>query len=276
MKTCPRCGNVLEDDAAFCDKCGTRLEEQNNTQQQFYSGYNQQQYQPYEPPKKKNVGLMIGIIAAFLILLAAIGILAVKFYKMQNKEESSNSSQTSVVSANSSETPVESVNSKENKTYTKGSVSGGIYTNEWANIRVNTVRTGWSNGSAEDYASYEGNGTECGLILSEEEKGSQLAICFEKLTGVNKVIKEDQYLDIITDNLLEQYESMDFSCTVDEYYDTTLDGVKYRSARITFEGGILVQEFHVRNYDGYIIFIGVTATSATDALNIANMIEAVE
>lgn len=90
MKICPNCNNQLEDNAAFCDKCGAKLvvqqaysQPQSNYAGQPYQNYNPNQQangyqapmQTNQPPKKKT-GMIIGIVAACLIVLAIIGALA--------------------------------------------------------------------------------------------------------------------------------------------------------------------------------------------------------
>ncbi len=112
MIICPICNAQLEDTANFCHVCGTQFivdepdtAAQQNNQQQAYPQQNyapntyaqqgypqqpqpqqnfQQGYQqpaPAQPKKKK--GVVIGIVAAVLVVLAAIGVFAEKLFQSQ-------------------------------------------------------------------------------------------------------------------------------------------------------------------------------------------------
>ena len=302
MKICPNCRNIVEDNANFCDKCGTRFTVQNNVQanysqqpnnqanymqqQQYNYGVNQPQYQPTTPqnqPTKKNTGMIIGIIAAVLIVLAIIGSVAQKAFQDQGYGQSGGSDNSpsyyydggdSYDDDNSSTT--DNSVSSATKTYDKGTVVDGWYINEWANMRFDTSGS-WIDGSAEEYGSYEGDpNTECGVILNDVTNGKQLVICFEKLNGLNVYITEEAYLDIITSSLKQQYADANLTCAVDDYYDTTIAGETFKTAKFTFDGSTMVQAFHVRNYDGYIIFVAVMALDDFDASGITNNIRTVD
>ena len=92
MKTCPNCNNQLEDSAVFCDRCGSKLTvQQPNYQQPNYTSqqpnYSYQQPSTYQsamqnnPPKKKKTGMIIGIVAGCLVVLAIIGSVAEKAFQ---------------------------------------------------------------------------------------------------------------------------------------------------------------------------------------------------
>lgn len=329
MKICPNCGNTVEDSAIFCDKCGTRLLTQNNaqgnyaqypnnqsnyTQQQQYNyGMDQPQYQPATPqiqPKKKNTGLIIGIIAAVLVVLAIIGIVAEKVFQAQgygepsgnnrtpsytygdsnsSDDDSSSTTDTSGNDDTSSYTYSDSNSFDEGnnsttdnnvlndvKTYNKGSVVDGWYVNEWANIRFDTSGS-WTDGSAEEYGVYEGDpNIEFGIILNDVINGKQLTISYEKLIGADVFITEEEYLDNFTSALKELYAEANLPYTIADYYDTTIAGEIFKTAKFTFDGSAMVQAFHVRYYDGYMIFMGVTAPDNFDASSIVNNIRTVD
>ena len=300
MKVCPNCSNTVEDSAVFCDKCGTRFAVQNNnpvnyTQQptnqpnyvqqpQYNNGAVQPQYQnvtPQTPPKKKNTGMIIGIVAAVLVVLAIIGSIAQKAFQDQGYGDGGGNNSTpsynfGVGDSSEDDDDLTSNNDVSDvKTYNMGSVEDGWYVNDWANMRFDT--NGWTDGSADEYASYDGDpNTECGVILNDATNGKQLVICFEKLNGPSASVTESAYLDIITEGLEQQYADANLSCTVNDYFDTTIAGETFKTARITFEGSPLIQEFHVRKYDGYIVFVAVTAQSGFDASSTANNIRTIE
>ena len=301
MKVCPNCNNTVEDSAIFCDKCGTRFVVQNNNpvnypqqpvnqpnyvQQPQYSNYgaNQQQFQnaPQTPPKKKNTGMIIGIVAAVLIVLAIIGSIAQKAFQDQGYGDGGNDYTpsynfgTNDSSTNDSTNSTTDNNASDVKSYNKGSMKDGWYVNEWANMKFD-ANSNWTDGSADEYASYEGDpNTECGVILNDTANGKQLVICFEKLNGPSASVTEAAYLDIITDGLKQQYTDANLTCNIADYLDTTIAGETFKTAKITFEEGPLVQEFHVRKYDSYMIFVAVTAQSSFDASSTANNIRTIK
>lgn len=65
-KICPNCGNQLSDDAQFCVKCGSKIE----TQQQMNQEVNN--FQQSNPAGGSNSNKMIGIIAAGAVVVVAI------------------------------------------------------------------------------------------------------------------------------------------------------------------------------------------------------------
>lgn len=303
MKICPNCRNTVEDSAIFCDKCGARFTAQNNaqinysqqpnsqfnyTQQPNNYGANQPQYQQpimvqQTQPKKKNTGMIIGIVAAVLIILAIIGSVAQKAFQDQGYGNDGGNDYTPSYNfgANDSSSNDDTNSATDNdistaETYNKGSIVDGWYVNEWANMRFDTNGS-WTDGSAEEYESYEGDqNTECGIILNDSDSGKQLVICFEKLNGPSVSITEEGYLDIITSSLKQQYADANITCTVDDYFDTTIAGERFKTAKFTFDGSTMIQAFHVRKYDGYIIFVAVMAQDNFDASSIANNIRTVD
>lgn len=301
MKVCPNCNNTVEDSAIFCDKCGTRFAVQSNaqvnyaqqpnnqvnyTQQQYNYAANQPQYQqPIQQPtqpKKKNTGMIIGIVAAVLIVLAIIGSIAQKAFQDQGYGDGGNDYTpsynfgTNDSSSNDDTSSTTDNNVSDVKAYNKGSMVDGWYVNEWANMKFD-ANSNWTDGSADEYGSYEGDpNTECGVILNDTANGKQLVICFEKLNGPSASVTEAAYLDIITDGLKQQYSDANLTCNIADYFDTTIAGETFKTAKITFEEGPLVQEFHVRKYDSYMIFVAVTAQSSFDASSTANNIRTIK
>lgn len=302
MKVCYNCNNTLEDSAQFCDKCGARLVDQNptptghyqqpvnNTPNGYYqqpvnnANYTQQAYQPVSPkqPKKKNTGLIVGIVAAALVVLAIIGSSAEKAFQEQGYGSSNVDDTPSYTFADiiAPSINTEATESQEDTTdavsYTTGTFADGVYINEWANLRYDAGSI-WTDGCADEYASYEGDpNTECGVILNDSTNGRQFVICFEKLTGVNVLIDEDTYLDAATSGLKDQYASMSLTCEMSDYYDTTIAGEKYRTVRMSFEETTMVQDFHVRKLDGYIVFIAATAQNDSDAVAAVNNVRTVD
>ena len=75
MKICPKCGNNVEDKAVLCDKCGNCFEAESNTQFDSQNGDNKADC-GRNKPKKKNTVMIVGIVAAVLIVSAIIGSIA--------------------------------------------------------------------------------------------------------------------------------------------------------------------------------------------------------
>ncbi len=107
MKICPKCNKQFNDNDAFCDVCGTNLSaQQNNYQQQpnyanqSQPNYNPQQVNAYQPtmpnnpPKKKKTGMIIGIVAAVLIVLAIIGAVAEDAFQKEGYGSGTNGNDT--------------------------------------------------------------------------------------------------------------------------------------------------------------------------------------
>lgn len=274
MKVCPNCNNTVEDNVSVCNRCGTFLAAQNapgNNPQ-----YNQTQYQPapQTPPKKKNTGKIIGIVAVVLIVLAIIGSVAQKAFQDQGYGDSGNNNDTPAFNADSDNTTTNN-NFSDVKTYTKGAVVDNWYVNEWAGIRFDT--TGWTIGTAEEYAAYESDpNTECGIILNDDANNKQFDISFEKLSGTNALLSETDYLDILTKKIQQGYAAENISCIVSEYSDKTIAGETYKTVRVSLNDGIVIQDYNVRKLDGYIIFFCVTVQDGFDASSIINNIKTVD
>lgn len=283
---CYKCGTKLEDGATACYTCGAP-QKGNNTvvdanmeektygvfsgnipqpqppQQPQYQPQYQAQYQPqYQPqpvtpPKKKKTGLIIALIAASLVVMAIIGMLVEKLFQEQgygtdNGDDYYGFGDIGGVSGNHNTTG-------DIVEYTKGTLENGRYTNNWANLRVD-ITGDWTNGSSEEYAAYEVDSrTECGVIINDTTKGKNLTIGFEQLIGVDALMSEDEYLDVLAANLVAEYAALNLTCHIGAYSTTTIAGEQYRTMRATFDGQTLVQEFHVRKLDGYIIFVIATA-----------------
>lgn len=296
MKYCIKCGNALVDDACFCDKCGARMPERINPQatpaqqpapQANYSQPVQSSAQAPQQPrpaaqnprrkpkkKKKNTGAIIAVIAVVAILLASIGSCSEKKFQEQGYGQDDSFEYTPYDGGDSYEDSDDSF--LDTIIYTKGAVENGSYINKWANMRFD-IGNEWTEGTYDQYAAFEGDGkTECGLLLSDEVGGKQLTIGFEKLDGVNLLISEDEYLDVVVDGMKNQFTGTGLTCIVSDYYDYPVANKTFRSVKISFEGVGMVQQIHVCNYDGYMIFVMAMAQSEYDAISTVNDIVTAE
>ncbi len=308
MKICPNCSNTVEDSAVFCDKCGTRFAVQNNTlanyaqqpsnqpnyvqQPQYNYGTNQPQYQntaPQTPIKKKNTGVIIGIIAAVVILLAIIGSVAEKAFQNQGYGDGDENDYTPPYSFGTSDSSSDAEtdiaidnNVFDVDAYTKGSIVDGWYVNEWANMRFDT--NGWINGTEElNEASENDSNTEWGIMLYDEESLKQISIVFEKLHNLDDRLSESDYLseqlDVATSYFEQLYQSVDLDFDFSDYYDKTIAGEKFKAVKIGFisiDGLSLVEEVCIREHDGYLICVSILAQNSFDANAIANNIRTIK
>lgn len=251
MKVCPNCNNPVDDSVSVCNNCGNHLA-------------------PQQPPKKKNTGKIIGIVAVVLVVLALIGSVAQKTFQEQGYGDSGDNNDTPAFNVDSEDDN----NISDVKTYTKGAVVDNWYVNEWADIRFDT--TGWTTGTAEQYAAFESDpNTECGIILIDGNN-NVLSISFEKLTGANALISETGYLDVITEGLQKEYAASNISSTVSDYSDKTIAGETYKSVRVSLNDGLVIQDCFVLELDGYMICISVTVQDGFDASSIINNIRTAE
>jgi len=80
MKYCKNCGTQMEDDSAFCASCGTPVTQTPQVQppQEPQAYAPQQSFAPQPPKKRPKTGLIIGIIAA-VVVIAAAAVCAVLF-----------------------------------------------------------------------------------------------------------------------------------------------------------------------------------------------------
>lgn len=298
-KQCKICGAIVPDNAKFCQKCGGNefvttvaddeqtglLNENSNpyqsaqpqsqvptyTQTQYNqsNGFNSQQtwQQPQVPlnqPKKKKTGMIIGIVAAGLIVLAGIGLVAEKVLQEQgygNDDDDYNGgynfSLDDDYSNDSDDTSSESINNIE---YTKGTFDGVTYVNEWADIKL-SLPEGFSNADSATYSAAESSNTECGAYFMADDTMSLIYICYEKLPSF-PVYDEEDYLDSAM-NSLKNISGVTYE--VDDVYSTTnIAGYAYATAECNFNNGYgdFVQSVYVRKIDGYMVFISAISNSA--------------
>lgn len=283
MKVCPNCNNTVEDGAIFCDKCGTRFAVQNNNpvnypqqpvnqpnyvQQPQYSNYgaNQQQFQnaPQTPPKKKNTGMIIGIVAAVLIVLAIIGSVAQKAFQEQGYGDNNDTGNNGDYSLNIDDDNNSSENSNSYQDpvkveYTKGDFDGSVYTNEWADIKF-ALPDGFSNADAATYSAAESSTSECGAYFISDDTMSLIYICYEKLPSYPDY-DEEEYLDILMESL-ESINEVDYT-TPKTYFTANIGGYAYAKAECKFSNdyGDFSNTIYVRKLDNYIILISAAGVN---------------
>lgn len=291
MKKCQFCGANAPNEANFCPICGGSDFLVQNAQTQSDAScdnssqpiYNQNQnnqpntvnqtWQPPTPqsqPKKKKTGLIIGIVAAALIVLAGIGIVAEKAFQNQGYGDNDTDYQEDY-SFNIGDTDNSSDESSSNdetaKTaYTKGTFDGSVYTNEWADIKF-ALPNGFSNADADTYSSAENSTTECGAYFRADDTMSLIYIIYEKLPTF-PVYDEEAYLDSAMKSL-KSLTNITYH-TPDTYSDAEIGGYSYVKAECELNNGYgdFTNTIYVRKLDNYIVLvsaIGINAES-NDAL----------
>lgn len=265
-KQCKTCGSNVPAEARFCQACGGAEFITNNvpTNQPVYNQnqYNQQPpvnqtWQPPAPqnkPKKKKTGLIIGIVAA-LIVLAVIGVIAEK--TLQNQGYGDNIGNNGDYGYNIGESNGNTDNSfgenEEKLYYSKGNFDGSVYENKWADIKF-TLPAGFSDADSSTYMAAENSNTECGMYFMADDTMGLIYICYEKLPTF-PVYDEEEYLDSAMKSL-ENISGVTYK-TPDTYSTATIGGYAYAKAECEFNNGNgdFANTFYVRKLDNYMIVI---------------------
>lgn len=240
MIICPNCHTQLEDNAAFCHMCGAQLAQQNYAPQQ---GYPQQPYTPNpyysQPapvqPKKKNKGLVIGIVAGVLVVLAAIGSIAQTTFQKMGYDDGSEDVRGEVISGDNAADPTESL-----PEFSMGKAENGIYKNDFLGLTC-TVPAGWefytdeqiremNNFTAdfydEEFAEQIQNATIIyDMLASNAADGSSINVNLEKLNPAQMLILDvKKSLEAQIDTIKSTYENMGYTNTQVQYQKVTVDG----------------------------------------------------
>lgn len=295
-KQCRACGSNVSSDAKFCQTCGGSDFLVSNSQQQNgmnynvnpnQSNYNQNQYNqqppvnqtwqppvPQNQPKKKKTGLIIGIVAAVLILLAGIGALAEKVFQNQGYGNSDVGDYDGygfdIGDYDNSSRDNNFYDEPAKVSYTKGTFDGSVYVNEWADIQF-ALPAGFSNADAATYNAAENSTTDCGAYFVADDTMSIIFISFEKLPtfpGYN----EEEYLDVALKSL-ESISGITYK-TPNTYSTATIGGYAYAKAECEFNNGYgdFSNTIYVRKLDNYMILISAMGISpAANAALVSNI-----
>ena len=286
MKRCNKCGTMVEMQDKFCNSCGgsdfiaINQPSQQNTdynanqpvhnQNQVQSQYQvQPQYQyvqqPPMPPKQSKKGVIIGFVAAGLIVLAGIGFFAEKYFQSQGYGDGSSSENKPKVTISNPE--------KSDVEYTKGEFDGSVYVNEWADIKME-LPDDFSNADSSLYASTENSVTECGAYFIADDTMSLMYIAYEKLPTSSYT--EKLYLDAV---LLQLKNVTEVEYTVPDTYTTAnIGGYTYVVAECPVKNdyGNFVNTIYVRKLDDYIICISAVGVSADSNADLVGKITTVK
>lgn len=283
-KQCKSCGSNVPADAKFCQVCGGSDFITNNvaTNQPVYNQnqYNQQPpinqtWQPPVPqnqPKKKKTGLIIGIVAAVLIVLAIIGMVAEKAFQEQGYGDNTgnNGDYNFNIGESSGTTNNDSEEIPEKLYYSEGTFDGSVYENKWADIKF-ALPEGFSDADAATYAAAENSNTECGMYFMADDTMGLIYICYEKLPTF-PVYDEEKYLDTAMKSL-QNISGVTYKIP-DTYSTASIGGHAYAKAECEFNNGNgdFVNTFYARKLENYMIVISVIGVNSgyNDAL-VANI-----
>ena len=283
-KQCKACGSNVPADARFCQACGG-AEFITNDIPTNQPAYNQSQYNhqppvnqtwqppvPQNQPKKKKTGLIIGIVAAVLIVLAVIGMVAEKAFQDQGYGDNTgnNGDYSYNIGGTNGNTDNSSSENEQKLYYSKGNFDGSIYENKWADIKF-ALPEGFSDADTATYMAAENSNTECGMYFMADDTMGLIYICYEKLPTF-PVYDEEEYLDSAMKSL-ENVSGVTYKIP-DTYSTATIGGYAYAKAECEFNNGNgdFANTFYVRKLDNYMIVISAIGVNSgyNDAL-VANI-----
>lgn len=288
-KQCKACGATVPGDANFCQTCGSSdfiiddyektavLNENENLFQNTMSATNPNQNiqhntrQQSEQPKKKNKGLIIGIVATVVLVLAFIGNMMEKVFQEQGYGQGDDTITGNDIIVDYDDSYVDIAETEDEQengiNYTKGEFDGTTYINEWADIKF-TLPSDFIDGDVSLYEASENDTTDCGAYYMSEDTLSLISIVYEELPTLISY-DEESYLDVAMSQMKGQLESFSYEFSSD-YSTENIAGNTYVSADGSFNNGYgdFVHSFYVRKLDNYMIGISVMGVSieANDAL----------
>lgn len=296
MKICPKCNNQLEDSAAFCDKCGANLTVQqapqptyNQTQttysvQQPYANYGtNQQPNIYQPPvapvapNKKGLKwwqILLIVVAALIAVFIIIGVLGSGDNADDTTPTYTPSYSNSTSQTNSDTDDTSSSIGFDEAFYNKGHVEDGKYINKWANLQLD-FPDDWIIEENQDPSEVV-EGVDVGVFAGDTVTNENISIRFEKLSGFNKSITEERYLEVSKEEIKDSYASMNLTPEFSDIYDRTVAEKNYKALSITVDGMELVQKVFVRKKDDYMIIVIISAADSFTADSVGNWLTTVE
>ena len=224
----------------------------------FASG--QPGYTPTQPVKKKHTGLIIAIVLGVLfILLSILVFVGARIVRKQLADFDPNDYINGIINE-FEEDWEEGVSGP----YSKGTLTGNVYVNEWAGLRF-PMPAGFTNGSAEEYADYSDDYVDAAFVTAESDVGGFILL-LEDMDGSADDLTEKEYLDLITDEWLDE-ELISYGYYLTDPASMTIADKPFLSRTMQTDGaGSIVQKVACRIYDDHVIcFICWGADSTLDA-----------
>ena len=221
----------------------------------------QPNYAPAVPiKKKKNVGMIIGIVLGVLFIL--FGILVFIGARVAKTELEKLDPETYIDEIFSELENELSENTAPTVSYTRGELVGDVYTNEWAGIRF-TLPEGFINGSEEDYDKGSDIYTDACLVAEDDDDNGISFLVEEK--GGFRGMTEDDFLTDITEDALDE-ETISDGWSFGDAYSMEIAGETYRAVKMSHSMTSAYEEIIAcRIYDDHMLcFICYGETEIVD------------
>lgn len=228
--------------------------------------------------RKRAKRALVGIILCAIVVLSVIAFSDVfEISPVTNSEKVTNNIKFEAIG---SEFVIETTKEK----YSAGELSGNIYTNEWANLKIE-LDDRFTQAPQESYDVYENLLTDCGAYFIAEGDGDEIGIVFYK--GGGYTVKEyceetlESWMDSVRVHVNEVFSQEYINNIVYEKNAKPVEiaGEEYLGAFLTvrFENGLsTVYSDYCAEKDRKIIDIVVVADSLEESLDLVGDFEALK
>ena len=220
----------------------------------------QPNYAPAAPvKKKKKTGLIILIVlCVLLILFGILAFVVARFVKSKMEEFDPDTLVDELISEFEDglidETTADGQTDDDGApavAYTKGELVGDVYTNEWAGLKI-TIPDGYTNADADTYTDYSDERTDAAFIVTYGDDDGEYLLLLEDISHISREVTETEYLEIITENWLDE-EDIASGWTLSDEYTVTIAGEQYKAMKMQHDATDYTQMAACRVYDGHVI-----------------------
>ncbi len=227
---CPNCGKKLNSgEVCYCKTSASTPE----SKPEFEAT---EHYYPQQPEKSRDEirkarakNALVAILLTTVIFLTAFVLLDMADLK---PNRGNIASKVEKVTNNIIYDAIESefVIAETDVKYTKGEIRGNVYTNEWANLKIEFDER-FANAPQEYYDPYENLLTDCGAYFIAEEDGDEIGITFYK-AGTHSV---KEYCEETIDSWMDALENHFDDVFSQEYIDEIVYTKDAKSVEIAGE-----------------------------------------
>lgn len=293
VKFCGNCGAKLMENADFCGNCGNKVEinqanedmestvsifdkpevksDNENKENDAYwalptednlsnivnsNSYNSTQLQPQPQPQKSKTGLIVGIVAAVLLVLAIIGMTAEKTLQNADKRKANDIDIPQIEEEVDYSSFLDE--EEEEKEYEKGTLTSTSYESEFIGIKY-TAPDGWVLASETELSEMPTDArTTWEMQALSSLDGSNVIVAAEKLPTKN--MTESMYINSLTNNLKNNTQIT--VTDIKEDGSTNIAGEKYKILTYTGtqDGISYTQTFYIRKINTHMIALAVAST----------------